>query len=260
MFIKLVLFIVVFATLFLGFRHWRQLDPADRGAWLARAVAITSGVLLLLLAVSGRLHWLFAILGTLFLFGLKSMAFLWRNGRLLRPLATALLRIPALRRIGIVRRLAGILFDSTIKTRYLVVTLEAATGRLHGDIRAGRHQGASLNQLELPTLLETFDECQADDREAAELLAAYLDQRFGTAWRAGRTDSFSHDKHTHRGSPGATTMSRIEALSILGLEGNPSPDDIRLAHRRLIQRFHPDRGGTDYLAAKINQAKDTLLT
>lgn len=259
MFIKLVLFVLVFATLFVGFRHWRKLDPADQGTWLGRVVAIASGLLLLLLAFSGRLHWLFAILGTLFLFGLKSMAFLWRNGRLLRPLATALMRIPALRRIGIIRRLAGVLFDSTIKTHYLVVTLEAATGRMHGDIRAGRHQGASLDQLELPALLETLDECQTDDRESAELLAAYLDQRFGTTWRASRADSFSHERNTHRSASGAV-MSRVEALSILGLQGNPSPEDVRLAHRRLIQRFHPDRGGTDYLAAKINQAKDILLS
>jgi DnaJ-class molecular chaperone len=55
-------------------------------------------------------------------------------------------------------------------------------------------------------------------------------------------------------------MSRQEALSVLGLDGEPSHDDVRNAHRRLIQKLHPDRGGTDYLAAKINQAKDVLLT
>ena len=54
-------------------------------------------------------------------------------------------------------------------------------------------------------------------------------------------------------------MSRREALAVLGLEDNASEEDIVAAHRSLIQKLHPDRGGNDYLAAKINQAKDRLL-
>lgn len=54
-------------------------------------------------------------------------------------------------------------------------------------------------------------------------------------------------------------MSRQQALQVLGLAANASRDDIIDAHRRLIQKLHPDRGGSDYLAAQINQAKDVLL-
>jgi hypothetical protein len=60
--------------------------------------------------------------------------------------------------------------------------------------------------------------------------------------------------------PRQSTMSRSEALRVLGLETGASEADIRAAHRRLIQQTHPDKGGTNYLASKINEAKDVLLS
>ena len=61
------------------------------------------------------------------------------------------------------------------------------------------------------------------------------------------------------GPPRSGAMSRAEALTVLGLEEGASDEEIRAAHRRLIQQTHPDKGGTNYLAAKINEAKDVLL-
>ena len=54
-------------------------------------------------------------------------------------------------------------------------------------------------------------------------------------------------------------FSKNEAYDLLGLKPGASEDDIKAAHKRLMKDFHPDKGGTDYLAAKINQAKDVLL-
>jgi hypothetical protein len=64
---------------------------------------------------------------------------------------------------------------------------------------------------------------------------------------------------TRSSPPQTTSMSRVEALKVLGLEEGASEADVRAAHRRLIQQTHPDKGGTSYLAAKINEAKDVLL-
>lgn|SRR5690606_27428219 len=69
----------------------------------------------------------------------------------------------------------------------------------------------------------------------------------------------SHSKKSQR------DMDIREALDVLGLEGDIAQGEISVqmindAHRRLIQKLHPDRGGSDYLAAKINQARDLLLT
>lgn len=62
-----------------------------------------------------------------------------------------------------------------------------------------------------------------------------------------------------RPPPARSGLTREEALQVLGLEQGAGPDEIRAAHRRLIQRLHPDRGGSGYLAARLNEARDLLL-
>jgi hypothetical protein len=73
--------------------------------------------------------------------------------------------------------------------------------------------------------------------------------------------SFMTDRQAGKAQQAAApvNMSAEEALAVLGLSGNPSREEIVNAHRRLIQKIHPDRGGSDHLAAQINKAKDVLL-
>ncbi len=56
-----------------------------------------------------------------------------------------------------------------------------------------------------------------------------------------------------------TPMTREEALEILGLFGNPRPSEIKDAHHKMMLKLHPDQGGSDYFASKLNQARDILL-
>jgi DnaJ domain len=115
----------------------------------------------------------------------------------------------------------------------------------------GEFEGQFLSKLTRDELLRLLKECSVDPRSAA-LLAAYLD-RHHSGWRA-QTDSGGPS-----GQPASGNMSPNEAREILGIDADASTDEITQAHRRLIHKLHPDRGGSTYLATKINQAKDCLL-
>jgi len=60
-----------------------------------------------------------------------------------------------------------------------------------------------------------------------------------------------------KANPG--NMTAAQAREVLGVKADASKEEIIKAHKRMMQKVHPDRGGSDYLAAQLNQAKDTLL-
>jgi DnaJ homolog subfamily C member 19 len=82
--------------------------------------------------------------------------------------------------------------------------------------------------------------------------------RFHQQYRQQRSSQDSRGGQSS-GKPGTGKMSIAQAYEVLGLNPNASRDEIIQAHRRMMQKVHPDRGGSDYLASQINQAKDTLL-
>ncbi len=68
-----------------------------------------------------------------------------------------------------------------------------------------------------------------------------------------------NQQQPHTPPPGRQAMSPDEAREVLGLKPGHTKEDVIQAHRRMMQKAHPDRGGSNYLAAQINKAKDTLL-
>lgn len=141
---------------------------------------------------------------------------------------------------------------SQVRSRYLEMELDHDSGKMRGRVLAGRHKDAALEQLNLETLLGLMSEV---DDESRALLMAYLDRR-DSRWR-----QHAHaDADSGRGSATSSgKMSEQEAYQILGLQPGAGPDLIRSAHRTLMKKFHPDQGGTSYLAARINEAKEILL-
>jgi DnaJ-domain-containing protein 1 len=105
-----------------------------------------------------------------------------------------------------------------------------------------------MGSLDLPELLDLLSECRADDAESVPLVEAWLD-RVEPAWR--EADSAP--------PPRSGPMTREEALAILGLKPGATEAEIRSAHRRLMMSAHPDAGGSDWLAARLNEARDILL-
>ncbi|HEX3537853.1 MAG TPA: DnaJ domain-containing protein [Stellaceae bacterium] len=147
--------------------------------------------------------------------------------------------------------------SSDIETAYLRMRLDHDTGAMTGTVLRGRFTGMRLDELGPAELLALLRECRAEDEDSARLLEAYLD-RTDPNWReemagerAGSTGS--------RAQPAAPDVTVEEAWAILGLSPGADAEAIKAAHHRLMKQMHPDHGGTDYLATKINRARDVLL-
>jgi hypothetical protein len=144
---------------------------------------------------------------------------------------------------------------STVRTAALEMELDHTSGALEGLVLVGRHEGKMLGAMGLGELLQLYRELPGDP-ESRQLLETYLDGRF-PAWRENAQPNGGGGLGV---APGSGAMTKEEAYKILGLEAGAAATDVRKAHRRLMQRLHPDIGGTSFLAARINEAKDVLLS
>jgi len=246
----LLVFVVVVASVV--FVHWLlKEDPKVVAAKLRRGALWGVAGLLLLLAVTGRLHWIFALAGA-------AAPFVGRLLGLLRfvPLASQLYsqyqNARSARAAGAGAGSGGP-DTSHVRSEYLHMTLDHDSGEMDGEILQGDFQGQRLSQLALEDLLALLDRYRVDDNDSAALLQAYLD-RYHSGWE----QQGERGRQQTDGSGGGP-MARDEAAQVLGVAPDASREEVVEAHRRLMQKLHPDRGGSDYLAAKINQAKDLLL-
>lgn len=160
--------------------------------------------------------------------------------------------------------------ESAIKTAWLNMTLNHRTADMDGTVRQGAYEDRKLSSMDLPELLSLASECR-DDNDSLQLLEAYLDRRFpdwreqyGDANYQGESGEEGHHqrrgaRHGEGGNRESNSMTEALALEILGLPHGADRQAITGAHRRLMQKLHPDRGGSDYLAKRINEARDYLL-
>ena len=148
---------------------------------------------------------------------------------------------------------------SEVETRFFRMTLDHDSGVMTGLVKEGRFRGRALEDLGIEELVDLWAECRAEDAQSAAVLEAYLDRTHGEAWREAAERDYGGAGAGPRPPSGEGAMSQEEAYEILGLEPGASREEIHEAHRRLMQKIHPDHGGSNYLAAKINQAKARLL-
>lgn len=218
---------------FLAWRRWRVL-PSARAKRKFTFQAIVAGLLILivLLAISGRIHPLGAAFAALV------------------PLVKVGLNL-LIRWFPLFARLYGANYAQPRKlsTSILEIEINFATGDVTGSVLEGPHAGSTLSSMSEVDLQELLKYCQANDKKSAYLLQMYLARRF------------HHQESQQRGSGQiqAGTMTADEAAEILGISLDADKDEINQAHRRLIGRVHPDKGGNDYLASLLNRARDILL-
>jgi hypothetical protein len=180
------------------------------------------------------------------------------SGRLSMLLALGAVLLPMLRRLhSVVGGLRGPSPGATseVETSYLRMSLDHDTGTMTGTVLRGHFAGMRLDELRRADLLALLRECRTSDEEAARLVEAWLD-RADPEWR----DEL-HGEHAEAGAPprGGLDFTIEEAYAILGLQPGADAAAIKAAHHRLMKQLHPDHGGTDYFAAKINRARDVLL-
>jgi len=219
-----------------------QMFRAANPAVMARAVRIAGGVVALAVAAFTGLKGELAVALPLGIFGAGLLG--WS------PLSAS-----GLGNIGGLfgprtRRSPG--QTSRVRSQFLEMTLDHDSGGLTGQIVAGPDAGRSLDDFDLRQLAAMM---AGFDAESCALLEGYLDRRF-PAWRQNaQGDPAGGRSHT----PSGSKMTNEEAYQILGLQPGASRDEIGRAHRGLMKKLHPDQGGSTYLAARVNEAKDTLL-
>lgn len=223
--------LIALVLLLAGMQAFTRADPAR----LARVVRIGGGALLLLLAAALGLagRWAFAAP-----VGLAGLSLLGLRGAL--PFGG-----------GGSRRSSGT--ASTVKSAWIEMTLDHDTGDMSGRVLKGSCAGRELDAMSMEEVLGLLSE--VGDEQSRQLVEAYLDRR-EPLWREdGEADPSAGQRRASQ--PGVMTPQ--EAYEILGVAPGAGPDEIRRAHRDLMKKLHPDRGGTTYLAAKINEAKELLL-
>jgi DnaJ-domain-containing protein 1 len=226
---------VAVITLYMLLQMFRAANPAA----LARAIRVVGGIGCLAVAAFTGIRGELVVAIPIGLFGAGLLG--WSP--------TAMGNIGGLFGLGSQRSSGQ---NSRVRSQFIEMLLDHDSGRLEGRFVAGANAGRSLDEFDLPQLAAMMPGFDAD---SVALLESYLDRRF-PAWR----------QHAERDAAGgqrraaaSSKMTEEEAYQILGLQPGASRDEIGRAHRALMKKLHPDQGGSTYLAARVNEAKDTLL-
>lgn len=242
---RLILLLALAAIAYLLYQWLRSL-PREQLLDAAKKYALWgAAALLVLLVLTGRMHWLYAAIAA-------AVPLLQRAYSLLRLVPT-IRRMLAGLGLAAAAPAGGGARQSSIRTRFLDLNLDHDSGEMDGEVNAGAFQGRRLSDLDWDQLNQLLREIGADP-QSVRVMHAYLERMHGERWQAqNRRQPPPPDAESAGG------MSPQEAAAILGVADDAGADEIRSAHRSLIQKLHPDRGGSAWLAARVNRAKDLLL-
>ena len=228
-----ILGVAILIGIVLVVRGLRKTNPRNIQGVLAVMVGLVAAAVLFFLVTSGRIG----------------------------PIGWLLFLLPVIWRWRAIRQALGNLRgptpgkNSDIGTAYLRMTLEHDTGVLRGTVLQGRFEGRLLEEMSVEDIVALLHECRVHDPQSADVIETYLDRVHGAEWRNMSDDGGAGDST----AAGDGSMTAAQAYEILGLQPGASDDEIRDAHRTLLKANHPDRGGSTWLAAQINRAKDLLL-
>lgn len=244
---RLLLLIALIFIIWYGLRWWKQQDPEHRNKSLATYLLWGLAGVLILLFLTGRAHWISAAIGALLPLMKSALPYLQR----MIPYA-----MQWKQRQGQQRQLAG---------EWVELKVSPMSGQVDGSVLKGEFKGRHLSDLSESELKQLLRDCLANEMKSAQLLAAFLQQTYGQQWQASFADvlnehNTNQSQHAnfdanHHSGP----MTQEEACEILGVDRNCSKEDVLKAYKSLMQKVHPDRGGSDYLTRLVAEAKELLL-
>ncbi len=238
---RVILLLAIAITLYLLLRRVKGLPPHKRRAGYIQLLLGVTAIAAIVLTLAGKMHWLGAALTGLLV--------------VLRQTFPLLIRAFPLLQQWLQRSQGGNTQgqQSEVSSDILRMHLDHSSGELSGQVLKGPFKDWYLKEMNHQQLDALLQFCRQEDEDSVQLLSSYLEQRFPEGFQ-------SHQEADAGSEPsGGNALTRSEALAVLGLNEDASEEQIITAHRSLIQKLHPDRGGNDYLAAKINEAKDFLL-
>ncbi len=235
MIIRLLFAIALLFALFYGFRKLSKLDPQKRKKVILQGVLYGLAGVVAFAVLTGRMHWIGAILAGFLAFARIGFVYLLRFLPFLRFLQRQ-----------------SVFGEPIIKTEHIKVKINIQTGQVQGEIIKGLHEGKQLTSLTESELEELETYYKDKDTKSFYLIRAIIQ-------KSTHFDQRSSQESYSSSSSNSSQPSIDEALQILGLPKNPTRKDIIRAHKSLMQKLHPDRGGNDFLAAQINNAKEVLI-
>jgi hypothetical protein len=238
----LVLGVALLAAFLIGARWYATANVKTLKKVLFYVVGILAVVLALFFVITGRLGWAVFAASALIPMLLRART-VYRAARNFSRMAGAGQGAPTGQ-------------TSDVETRFLRMGLDHDTGDVWGEVVDGPYKGRQLDDMTVSEKLDLLRHCWTEDEASARVLEAYLD-RVHPDWRDRADDAGPQTGGA--GVPRSGAMTRAEALAVLGLSEGASRQDIKTAYQRIISGLHPDRGGSDYLAAQVNEAKDVLL-
>jgi hypothetical protein len=240
--------VVIIGYITVGYIQTLKQEQRKKAGAKAGVLAFIAG--LILLTVTGKLY-ILAALGT----GLIVLA------KRLFPFLRYFPLFQGLFQKAKAKKSSGTSKHSSVETSLLKMTLDHESGEIDGELLDTVSEGKYLSEFELPDLISLYILAGKQYPDSTEILATYLDRKYGTDWReAANAENSSQESGQNARESDNSEMTVIEAYAVLGLDNNATEEEIIAAHRKLMLKLHPDKGGSNYLATKINQAKDLLVS
>ncbi len=245
---RLIFYIILFGVAYLAYHLYGKKLLKNKPSGLLKPLLILIGILLILAVITGRANAIFALIG-----GLIASAF--------RFAPIVLKFYPQIRELlykfGI-EAPAGP-GSSRVRTATLNASVDPLSGRIEGEITVGQYKGQRLSAMSIGDIRSYYLQIVETDPQALRLIEAFVQREYPDQFQSGEWNKSRHHSGESDTTNSNTSMSVTEAREILGVGDSASKQEITYAHRKLMARLHPDKGGSTFLATRVNLAKDTLL-